>query len=91
MPCIPQQAVFDLTSGSQGVWVLKDDMTVEQRVVDLREMSEGWRPVVSGLSVGEKVVISGHGKLAPGMKVKVVEPTMNDDLDPNYQPPVKEQ
>ena len=87
---IPQQALFDLTGGSQGVWVLKDDMTVEQRVVEVREMSEGWSPVISGLKTGEKVVISGHGKLAPGMKVKVVEPTMNDDLDPNYQPPVKE-
>ena len=90
MPCIPQQAIFDLTGGSQGVWVLKDGDTVEQRVVEVREMSEGWVPVVKGLSVGEKVVISGHGKLGPGIKVKVVEPTMNDDLDPNYQPPVKD-
>ncbi len=90
MPCIPQQAVVDLVGGSQGVWVLKDDMTVEQRVVEVREMSEGWSPVVSGLQLGEKVVISGISKLGPGMKVKLVEPTMNDDLDPNYQPPVKE-
>ncbi|MBR0504448.1 MAG: efflux RND transporter periplasmic adaptor subunit, partial [Kiritimatiellae bacterium] len=91
MPCIPQQALFDLTGGSQGVWVLKDDGTVEQRVVDVREMSEGWCPVVKGLSPGEKVVISGTAKLGTGMKVKVVEPTSNDDIDPNYQPPVKEQ
>ena len=90
MPCIPQQAVFDLAAGSQGVWVLKDDMTVEQRVVDLREMSEGWCPVVSGLALGEKVVISGIGKLGPGMKVQLAEPTMNDDLDPNYKPKVQE-
>ena len=90
MPCIPQQAVFDLVGGSQGVWVLKDDGAVEQRVVEVREMSEGWCPVVSGLKLGEKVVISGIGKLRPGMKVKVVEPTDNDDLNPNYEPPVKE-
>jgi len=90
LPCIPQQAVFDLTGGSQGVWVLKDDGTVEQRVVEVREMSEGWSPVVTGLKLGEKVVISGTGKLVPGIKVKVVEPTMNDDLDPNYKPKVQE-
>ena len=90
MPCVPQQAVFDLSTGSQGVWVLKDDMTVEQRVVDLREMSEGWCPVISGVALGEKVVISGLGKLGPGVKVKVVEATPNDDLDPNYKPPVVE-
>ena len=90
MPCVPQQAVFDVATGSQCVWVLKDDMTVEQRVVELREMSEGWMPVVSGVKVGEKVVISGIGKLGPGMKVHLAEPTMNDDLDPNYKPPVVE-
>ena len=90
MPSVPQQAVFDLVGGSQGVWVLKDDGTVEERVVDVHEMSEGWCPVVKGLKVGEKVVISGTGKLGSGMKVKVVEATMNDDLDPNYKPPVVE-
>ena len=90
MPCVPQQAVADLSTGSQCVWVLKDDMTVEQRVVELREMSEGWMPVVSGVKTGEKVVISGLGKLGPGVKVQLAEPTMNDDLDPNYVPPVKE-
>lgn len=90
MPCIPQQALFDITGGSQAVWVLKDDGTVEQRVVEVREMSKGWCPVVKGLSKDEKVVISGTGKLVSGMKVKEVEPTANDDLDPNYKPKVQE-
>jgi len=90
LPSVPQQAIFDLVGGSQGVWVLKDDMTVEQRVVKVREMSEGWTPVDEGVKVGEKVVISGLGKIGPGMKVALAEPTMNDDLDPNYKPPVKE-
>jgi len=90
LPCVPQQAVVDLVGGSQGVWVLKDDMTVEQRVVEVREMSEGWCPVVKGLELGEKVVISGVGKLGAGMKVKLAEATGNDDLDPAYKPPVQE-
>ena len=90
LPCVPQQAIFDIIGGSQGVWVLKDDMTVEQRVVKVREMSEGWTPVDEGVKLGEKVVISGLGKIGPGMKVSLAEPTMNDDLDPNYKPPVKE-
>lgn len=90
LPCVPQQAVFDLSTGSRGVWVLKDDMTVEQRVVETRETSEGWIPVGDGLAVGEKVVISGMSKLAPGMKVTVVEATNNEDLDPNFKPRIKE-
>ena len=90
LPCVPQQAVFDLSTGSRGVWVLKDDMTVEQRVVETREMSDGWIPVDKGLSLGEKVIVSGMSKLAPGMKVTLAEATGNDDLDPNFQPRIKE-
>ena len=90
LPCVPQQAVVDLSTGSRGVWVLKDDMTVEQRVIEAREMSDGWIPVDKGLSIGEKVIVSGVSKLAPGMKVKIVEATGNDDLDPNFQPRIKE-
>lgn len=89
-PCVPQQAVFDLSTGSRGVWVLKDDMTVEQRVVETREASEGWVPVNKGLKLGEKVVIAGIAKLAPGMKVTLVEATNNDDLDPDFKPRIKE-
>jgi len=90
LPCVPQQAVVDLSTGSRGVWVLKDDMTVEQRVIEAREMSDGWIPVDKGLSLGEKVIVSGVSKLAPGMKVKIVEATNNDDLDSNFQPRIKE-
>ena len=65
-------------------------MTVERRVVELREMSEGWMPVISGLNLGEKVVVSGIGKLGPGMKVALAEPTDNEDLNKKYVPPVQE-
>ena len=89
-PCVPQQAVFDLATGSRGVWVLKDDMTVEQRVVEAKETLDGWTPVESGLKAGEKVVVSGISKLAPGMKVVLAEATGNDDLDPKFKSRIKE-
>jgi membrane fusion protein (multidrug efflux system) len=88
--CVPQQAIYDLSTGSRAVWVLKDDMTVEQRIVETREVSGGWTPIVQGLKLGEKVVISGISKLAPGTKVALVEATNNDDLDPNFTPRIKE-
>ena len=90
LACVPQQAVFDMTGGSQGLYVLKDDMTVEQRIVTTKEAFEGWTPIVKGVNEGEKVVISGIAKLRPGAKVVLVEATENDDLNPNYQPPIKE-
>ena len=82
---VPQQAVFDLTGGSQGVYVLNDDMTVEQRIVTTLETFKGWTPILTGLDGTEKVVISGISKLRPGMKVALAEPTSNDDIDPNYK------
>ena len=85
---MPQQAVVNLAGGNQGVFVLKEDGTVDQRVITTRESYEGWTPVVNGLKVGEKVVISGVSKLRPGMKVIVAEATDNDDLNPNFKSPV---
>jgi membrane fusion protein (multidrug efflux system) len=79
-----------MPGGNVGVYVLKADQTVEQRVVTVKEAFEGWSPVLTGLADGETVVISGLSKLHQGAKVKVVEATPNDDLDPNYRPPVKD-
>ena len=87
--CVPQQAVFDIAGGNQGVYVLKDDMTVEQRVVTVREAFEGWAPILTGVKDGEKVVISGVSKLRPGAKVALAEPTDNDDLNPKYRAPIE--
>ena len=89
-PSVPQQSLFDLPGGNQGVWVLKDDMTVEQRPVETKEAFNGWTPVVKGLAGGERVVISGGSKLGPGVKVAIVQPTSNDDINANHKPPIEE-
>ena len=89
-PSVPQQALIDLPGGNQGVWVLKDDMTVEQRPVETKEAFAGWTPVVNGLEAGERVVISGVAKLGPGVKVSVVQPTSNDDINANHKSPIEE-
>jgi len=87
---VPQQAIVDLSGGKQGLYVLKADSTVEQRIVTTKEMFEGWVPVLTGLKGDEKVIISGVAKLRPGAKVAVVQATDNDDLNPGYKPPIKE-
>ena len=89
-PSVPQQCLFDLPGGNQGVWVVKADMTVELRPVEVKENFEGWVPVTGGLEVGETVVLSGVSKLGPGMKVVPVAPTANDDITPGYEPPIEE-
>lgn len=90
LPCVPQQAVVDGSAGSQMVYVVKDDMTVEQRVVTTKETFEGWTPLISGVKTGERVIVSGMNKIGPGMKVKIVDASPNDDLTPGYKPPIAE-
>jgi RND family efflux transporter MFP subunit len=84
-PSIPQQAIVDTPGGNVGVYVLKDDNTVEIRNVKTLEMFEGWVPITEGLKVGEKVIIAGTRKLVNGMKVVFATPTSNEDLDPKFQ------
>jgi len=90
VPCVPQQALVDLPGGNRGLFVLKADMTVEQRPVEIKEMFEGWVPVTKGVKTGEKVVISGVSKIRNGAKVIVVEATSNDDINPNHKPRIQE-
>ena len=80
-PCVPQQALFDLAGGKQGVFVLRDDMTVERRIVEIDEPFEGWCPVREGVKEGERIVISGVHRLSAGQKVALGEATPNPDLD----------
>ena len=82
--CVPQQCVVDLTGGSLGVWVVGEDGTVNPRPVEVKESFEGWTPIVSGLKEGEKVVLSGVGKLMAGQKVSFAVPTSNEDINPNH-------
>ncbi|MBQ6136439.1 MAG: efflux RND transporter periplasmic adaptor subunit [Kiritimatiellae bacterium] len=89
-PSVPQQAIFDLPGGNQGVWILKDDMTVEQRPVETKEAFGGWAPLVKGVKEGERVVISGISKLGPGVKVALAQPTSNDDINANHKSPIEE-
>jgi RND family efflux transporter MFP subunit len=89
-PSVPQQAIVDLPGGNQGVWILKDDMTVEQRPVETKEAFGGWTPLVKGVKEGERVVISGISKLGPGVKVALVQPTSNDDINANHKSPIEE-
>lgn len=89
-PCVPQQAIVDSQSGERTVWVVKKDLSVEERPVKTKETYAGWVPLTEGVKLGEKVVISGMGKLRRGVKVSLKEATDNDDLNPNYVSPVKE-
>ena len=59
-------------------------------IIKPQEAFGGWTPLVKGVEAGERVVISGISKLGPGVKVELVQPTSNDDINPNHKSPIEE-
>jgi multidrug efflux system membrane fusion protein len=68
---IPAQAVQSGQGGSQFVFVVKDDSTVENRRITVERTQGAETVVAKGLQAGEKVVIDGQPRLTPGAKVEV--------------------
>jgi multidrug efflux system membrane fusion protein len=68
---IPAQAVQSGQGGSQFVFVVKDDSTVDNRRITVERTQGNETVVASGLSRGERVVIDGQPRLTPGVKVEV--------------------
>ncbi len=64
-----------LQPGQQGsfVWLLKDDSTVAPQVVTVERSEGGVSAISAGLHTGDKVVVEGQLRLAPGAKVKATE------------------
>jgi multidrug efflux system membrane fusion protein len=67
---VPSQAV---QTGQQGqyVYVVKDDMTADLRVVAPGRTYQTWTIIDKGVAAGEKVVTDGQLRLVPGAKVEI--------------------
>jgi multidrug efflux system membrane fusion protein len=67
---IPTQAV---QTGQQGkyVYVIKDDLTAELRVVTPGRLYGDWTIIDKGIAAGEKVVTDGQLRITPGVKVEI--------------------
>ena len=74
---VPQQAVQRNAGGGSEVFVVKDDGRVAVQPVRLGEAQGGLWLVNEGLREGDRVVVDGFQKLAPGDKVKPV-PFINE-------------
>src|SRR5574344_910804 len=66
---LPSDAVVN-KSDKLYVYVVKDDSTVEQREVTEGNAVDGAIQILSGVNVGEKVVVEGMSVLADGSKIK---------------------
>ena len=85
-PTVQQTAIVDLPTGGVGVFVLKDDGTVEAVPVETLPAHDGFVPVTKGLSAGTKVVVAGTRKLVSGMRVEFAEATKTEENAADYKP-----
>lgn len=71
---VPSQAV---QTGQQGpfVFVIKSDLTVEQRPVKVGDAVDSWTVIEQGVQAGERVVTDGQLRLVPGARVDIRPPT----------------
>jgi len=70
---VPSQSV-QIGQKGEYIYVVKDDMTVEMRVVRSGVKSGGFTVILDGVKPGEQVVSDGHLRLGPGTKVEIRKP-----------------
>jgi len=70
---VPSQAI---QIGQEGpyVYVVKDDQTAELRPITLGQRQGDLMVIDQGVAAGERVVVTGQMTVAPGAKVRIVEP-----------------
>lgn len=75
---VPTQAV---QTGQQGpfVFVIKSNLTVEQRPVKLGNAVDNWTVIEQGVQPGERVVTDGQLRLVPGAPVDIRPPAPGVD------------
>ncbi len=71
---VPQKAVTRNADGSTTIWLVGEDNTVQTHPITVtRVVGDQWL-VSSGLKAGDRIVVTGLPKLAPGALVNAVEP-----------------
>jgi len=70
---VPQRAIMQGANGYYG-YVVKPDMTVERRDLEVVSQQEGLAVIGKGFAAGEKVVVDGQYRLVNGSHVRVDAP-----------------
>jgi HlyD family secretion protein len=70
---VPTEAVLSQADGQKIVYIIDGDKTVQSRVVQVGEPSEGRLVVKDGLKPGDQIVVAGAGFLKDGDPVTIVK------------------
>lgn len=69
---VPQSALIQ-KDGKAAVWLVAADDTLSLRSVDVARYTDEAVELAGGLQPGERIVVAGIHKLAPGQKIRVAE------------------
>ena len=89
---VPQQAIQRNAAGGSEVFVVKDDNRIAVQPIRTGGLQDGQWLVLDGLHPGDRVVIEGFQKFAPGDVVKpiqVVSDRQQDGAETNFATVVK--
>lgn len=69
---VPRDALVE-RGGQRLIYKVNEDNTAEQVVADVRVMVGLWVGLASGIADGDRVIVRGAERLAPGQPVEVIE------------------
>jgi membrane fusion protein, multidrug efflux system len=67
---VPARAVQRGPNGNY-IFVIKPDMTVDMRIVEVAQSDQDLAVIAKGLAAGERIVVDGQYRLEPGTKVRL--------------------
>lgn len=78
-----------LSAKGSFVYVIKPDLSAEQRMVKVGQLHDDWVVIQDGLKAGERVVVNGQLGVTPGGKVRLAEPQSPQPVSPSEKPAAK--
>ena len=65
---IPQSALV-MREDQKTVYVVDENNVIQQKLLDIGSINDGWVEVLSGLAEGERIVVAGQNRLRQGSRV----------------------
>lgn len=69
---VPEKALV-MREDQKTVYVVNSDKRVQQRIIQVGFVGNGWAEVLGGLNEGEQIVVAGQNKLKDGSSIQVSE------------------
>ena len=73
---VPEVALLN-NGDTTYVYLVSADQAAQMQVVKVGQRLSRWAEITDGLRGGEQIIVEGHQKISPGVKVKISTPETN--------------